>query len=78
MDLFLVFYGYLSLSFGWLYYLVVFLSLGVAIYSYIKSRDLYLTAERYIKSLLYLGSGDLAISGIYALIMTFKWIEQNF
>jgi len=78
MDLFLVFYGYLSISFGWIYYLVVFLSLGVSIYSYIKSRDLYLTAEKYIKSLLYLGTVDLTVSGIYALIMTLKWIWQNF
>lgn len=78
MDLFLVFYGYLSISFGWIYYLVVFLSLGVSIYSYIKSRDLYLTAEKYIKSLLYLGTVDLTVSGIYALIMTLKWIGQNF
>jgi len=74
MKTFLVFYGYLSLSFGWIYYIVVFLSLMVAFYSYFKSKDIYKTAESYIKSLLILGSVNLFLSMVYATFKTVEWI----
>jgi hypothetical protein len=74
LEALLVFYGYLSISFGWLYYLVVFISLGVALYTYARTRDIYTTAERYIKSLITLGIIDLSISAAYAAAMTIKWL----
>jgi hypothetical protein len=74
MDTFLVFYGYLSIAFGWLYYIVVFSSLGVAVYTYLKGGDIYKVAERYVKSMLYLGLFDLAISAVYSAVMTVKWL----
>ena len=74
LKTFLVFYGYLSIAFGWLYYIVVFISLAVAVYVHFKNRDIYKTAETYVKSILYLGLVNLAISSIYATIMTVRWI----
>ncbi len=74
LEALLVFYGYLSISFGWLYYLVVFISLGVALYTYARTRDIYATAERYLKSLITLGIIDLSISAAYAAAMTIKWL----
>ncbi len=74
MDLFLVFYGYLSLAFGWLYYIVVFLSLGIAAYFHFKERDLYRTAEVYVKSLTYLGLLDLSVAFLYSVFKTVNWL----
>jgi len=74
LKTFLVFYGYLSIAFGWLYYIVVFSSLLVALYVFLKKRDIYKTAESYVKSILYLGLVNLTLSGIYAVVMTFKWL----
>ena len=74
MKTFLVFYGYLSLSFGWIYYIVVFLSLMVAFYSYFKSKDIYKTAGSYIKSLLILASVNFFLSMVYATFKTVEWI----
>ena len=73
MKTFLVFYGYLSISFGWLYYIVVFLSLAIAFYSYFKSKDTYKTAESYIRSILILGSVNLFLSMVYAIVKTVEW-----
>ena len=70
----LVFYGYLSLSFGWIFYLVVFTSFGVAVYSLLKGRDLYETSERFIKTITTLGIADLTLSFFVALFLTAKWI----
>ncbi len=74
MDTFLVFYGYLSISFGWIYYLVVFISLFIAFYSYLRTKNIFETAEVYIKSLLTLGVINLSVSGIYALVKTLQWL----
>lgn len=74
LDLILVFYGYLSLSFGWLFYLVVFTSLGIAIYTAFRSRDIYQTAERFIKSITLLGIGDLLLSTVVSVFLTVKWL----
>jgi len=70
----LVFYGYLSLSFGWIFYLVVFTSFGVVVYSLLKGRDLYETSERFIKTITALGIADLTLSFFVALFLTAKWI----
>jgi len=70
----LVFYGYLSLSFGWIFYLVVFTSFGVVVYSLLKGRDLYETSERFIKTITALGIADLTLSFFVALFLTTKWI----
>lgn len=70
----LVFYGYLSLSFGWIFYVVVFLSLLYAIYTYIRSKDFFETAEGYIKAITLLGTVDLGISLIVATILTIRWL----
>jgi hypothetical protein len=71
---FLVFYGYLSLSFGWVFYIVVFLSLLYAIYIYIKSKDFFETAEGYIKAITILGTVDLTISLVVATFLTVRWL----
>jgi len=70
----LVFYGYLSLSFGWTFYLVVFVSFGVAVYFLLKGKDLYETSERFIKTITALGIADLTLSFFVALFLTAKWI----
>ena len=70
----LVFYGYLSLSFGWIFYLVVFTSFGVVVYSLLKGRDLYETSERFIKTITALGIADLTLSFFVALFLTAKWV----
>jgi len=70
----LVFYGYLSLSFGWIFYLVVFTSFGVVVYSLLKGRDLYETSERFIKTITTLGITDLTLSFFVALFLTAKWV----
>ena len=74
LDLFLVFYGYLSLSFGWLFYIVVFTSFGIALYSLFKERDIYRTSEIFIKSITLLGTVDLIFSTGVAAILTLKWL----
>jgi len=74
VETFLVFYGYLSLSFGWLFYVVVFLSLGYAFYTYFKSKDFFETAEGYIKALTLLGTIDLTISTMVAIFLTLRWL----
>ena len=74
LDLFLVFYGYLSLSFGWLFYIVVFTSFGIALYSLVKERSIYRTSEVFIKSITYLGTIDLLLSTGVAAISTLKWL----
>ena len=74
LNLFLVFYGYLSLSFGWIFYSVVFLSFSVALYSAYKDRNIYTTAEKFVKTITLLGILDLAISFLVATFLTFKWI----
>ena len=74
LKTFLVFYGYLSLSFGWIFYLVVFTSFGVVVYSLLKGRDLYETSERFIKTITTLGITDLTLSFFVALFLTAKWV----
>ena len=74
VNLFLVFYGYLSLSFGWIFYGVVFLSFAVALYTAYRSRDIYTTAERFVNTITLLGVFDLAISSLVASFLTVKWI----
>lgn len=74
LKLLLVFYGYLSLSFGWIFYLVVFTSFGVAIYKAFKSEDLYETAESFIRTITVLGIADLVLSSFVAVFLTTKWI----
>jgi hypothetical protein len=74
LKLLLVFYGYLSLSFGWIFYLVVFTSFGVAIYKAFKRRDLYETAESFIRTITVLGIADLVLSSFVAVFLTTKWI----
>ncbi len=74
MEVFLVFYGYLSIAFGWLFYGVVFISFGFALYTYLKKRNVYSMAEVYIRSFLYLGSANLLVSSLYSLVMTAKYL----
>jgi ABC-type uncharacterized transport system substrate-binding protein len=74
LKIFLVFYGYLSLSFGWIFYLVVFTSFGIAIYKAFKSKDLYQTAEGFIKTITALGIADLTFSAFVATFLTVKWL----
>ena len=73
LKTFLVFYGYLSIYFGWIFYAVVFLSLVYAIYEYAKHRDFFTTAGSYIKAITYLGIADLIISSLVALLLTLHW-----
>ena len=73
-DLLLVFYGYLSLSFGWIFYVVVFTSFGIALYTAFRSKDIYRTAERFIKSITYLGIGDLLLSTVVSAFLTARWL----
>ena len=73
-KLFLVFYGYLSLSFGWIFYGVVFLSFGVALYTAYRSRDIYQTAERFINTITFLGVINLITSSVVATYLTARWI----
>ena len=77
LNLFLVFYGYLSLSFGWLFYIVVFTSFAVAIYTLLRLKDLYKTAEVFIKTITLLGITDLILSGGIATLLTLKWAVKN-
>jgi len=77
LDLFLVFYGYLSIYFGWFYYAVVFLSFAVALYAYLKERSIFETADRFIASITYLGILDLLLSAVISSFLTFKWLFLN-
>jgi len=74
MDTFLVFYGYLSLAFGWTFYAVVFVSFGVALFSYLKGKNIYETAERFINTMVIWGTSNLLIAATSALIETVRWL----
>jgi hypothetical protein len=74
MDILLVFYGYLSLAFGWGFYAVVFISFGVALFSHLKEGNIYQTAERFINSMVTLGVLNLSVATLFALVATARWL----
>ena len=74
LKTFLVFYGFLSIYFGWSYYAVVFIAFGVAIYTAYRYKELFKTAEVFIKTITYLGLLDLLIVSLIALYKTALWL----
>jgi len=77
VDTFLVFYGYLSLAFGWGFYAVVFTSFGLTIFFHLKEKNLYKTAERFIRSMVTLGVINLIIAFLFSSFATFKWFLNS-
>ncbi|NPA14573.1 MAG: hypothetical protein GXN97_05255 [Aquificae bacterium] len=77
LKTFLVFYGYLSIYFGWSYYIVVFLSFAVALYFLlIRKEDLFKTSEVFIKTITTLGIVDLILSSVVAFYLTLSWLNS--
>jgi len=70
----LVFYGFLSIYFGWVYYVVVFLSFGVAIYTAYRHKELFKTAKVFVKTITFLGVLDLIFASLIALYKTVGWL----
>lgn len=75
LKTFLVFYGFLSIYFGWSYYGVVFISFGVAIYTAYRFKELFKTAEVFIKTITYLGILDLLVASAIAIYKTAQWLS---
>jgi hypothetical protein len=69
-----VFYGYLSLAFGWGFYAVVFICFGIALYSQLKEGDIYITAERFINGMVTLGVLNLSVATVFAFVATVRWL----
>jgi len=77
VDLFLVFYGYLSLAFGWGFYTLVFTSFGLALFFHLKEKNIYKTAERFIWSMVTLGVINLILASLFSSFATLKWILNS-
>jgi len=74
LKTFLVFWGYLALFFGWVYYGVVFVSFMAALFTYLKNKDTLAAAKFYVRSLTTLGAIDLFAASIFALFKTALWL----
>jgi len=77
METFLVFYGYLSLAFGWGFYAVVFTTSVSALFFHLREKNLYKTAERYVRNMVTLGIINLIIALVFSSFATLKWVLNS-